>query len=86
MELDSDDFLNELTWKQFKESKAKFDTAEEIQELFVRTLLKTITQFNRQVDYNSWIKRAGANASFVEKVDKLFSLGAKTYTKKGLKY
>lgn len=86
MEKDSNNFLKELTWKQFKASSATFDSSAAVQDKFVTALLKTITQFNKQVDYNSWSKRAGLKASFEEKVDMLLSLGAKSISKNGLKY
>jgi hypothetical protein len=73
----SDDTLKAITWKQWKESTLPVSSSEGTQDKFVKALLGTFKEFNKKVDYNTWVKRGGANSTFEEKVDKLISLGAK---------
>ncbi len=79
-----DDVLIPLNWKEWKKLKVKNTTSENTQKEFVTCLLNKVKKFGDKVDYNGWIRKAGKDSTFEEKIDKILSYGVK-YSKKGIK-
>ena len=77
------DFINSLTWDEFKKSKVPFEASEYSKKGFINSLLKQEKQFNKKVDFNSFVKKE--NPSFEQQVDWLLNNTSAKYTKKGIK-
>lgn len=80
--VDKDNNLTVMNWNDYKKSSAKSDNSESAEKSFISALLKTL-EFNKRVDFNTWLKRSGEKATFEQKVDYILGLGAK-YSKTGL--
>jgi hypothetical protein len=70
--LDSDDFLHNLSWKEWSESNLKDTSSDSAKEQFIDRLAKQIKMFNKKIDLNTWLK--GGNRSFTDTVDYIFKL------------
>jgi len=77
-----DDTLVALNWKEYVSLKVPTTSSDHAESQFVQLLAKKLTNFGRQVDFNSFAKKG--NPSFEDKVTWLLKNGVK-YTKKGLK-
>lgn len=84
-----DGTIQNVTWKQFQAAKVPWRENQKGETLtkkeFLQALIKQEKQFNKKVDYNTWAKREGKNASFEEHVDWLLKNTSAKYPKSGLK-
>lgn len=78
-----DNTLTELTWQDFRKSNLPSKISDRLQQEFLSALLKQEKQFNKKVDYNSWVKKS--NPSWEEKIDYILKNLSAKYTKKGIK-
>ena len=81
-EVDSEDFIKNLTWKQWKTSKLPDNASDYIKKEFVSKLISQVRNFGTKIDFNRAVKNG--MVSFDAQVDWLLNNGAK-YTKTGLK-
>ena len=81
-EVDSEDFIKNLTWKQWKTSKLPDNASDYIKEEFISKLISQVRNFGTKIDFNRAVKNG--MISFDAQVDWLLNNGAK-YTKTGLK-
>jgi hypothetical protein len=81
--VDEDDFVTNLTWKEWKSLKVPYKGIESVEKRFIAGLLKQENQFNKKVDLNGKLRDA---KTFEQKVDILLNGSSKIkYTKSGLK-
>jgi hypothetical protein len=83
-----DDTLEDMTWKQFKDSKLPWVGGQEKDDHiskkdFLQGMVKQQKQFNKQVDYNTWAKQ-NMNASWEQKVDMAMKMLGAKYAKRGM--
>lgn len=81
--VDQDSFITTLSFKDWANSPLPDNSSEYVKNEVLTNLVKQITQFNKKVDYNSWVRK-NENATFEQKVNKLFEFGCK-FPKAGLK-
>lgn len=81
--VDEEGSITTMAPKEFIKSKLPRKEQPSVEGELIRALLKPLP-FGKQVDFNSWTKRAGASASFEERLEKVMSMGA-SLTKRGIK-
>ena len=83
-----DDTVEDMTWKQFKDSKLPWVGGQEMDDNlakkdFLQGMVKQQKQFNKQVDYNTWAKQ-NMNSTWEQKVDMAMNMLGAKYNKRGM--
>ena len=73
---DHEGFLKEVSPIVYKKSSLPDKTKEGFKEWYIKFLPTKISQFNKKVEYNSWLK--SGTRSFEEQLEKLASMGVST--------
>jgi hypothetical protein len=81
--VDHDSFITTLSFKDWANSPLPDNSSAYIKNEVLNNLLKQITQFNKKVEYNGWVRK-NEYATFEQKVNKLLEYGCKI-PKSGLK-
>ena len=78
--VDSEDFVTDLTFKQFKASKLPYKSQPSVEKKVVAGLASKLTSFGKKVDFN---KFARSNEDFMDQIEELIKMGVKV-TKSGV--
>lgn len=81
--VDEEGSITELTWEQYKKSGLNDTSSDNSKKDFLSAMLKQVAQFNKKVDYNTWVKRN--DPTWEEKIDYLIKNCGSVYKKSGIK-
>jgi len=78
--VDSEDFVTDLTFKQFKASKLPYKSQPSVEKKVVAGLASKLTSFGKKVDFNKFVR---SNEDFMDQIEELIKMGVKV-TKSGV--
>jgi hypothetical protein len=79
-----DGTVDNVTWKQFKDSKLPWVGGQETRKQeFLMKLISQEKQFNKKVEYNSWVRK-NQDVEWEVKVDQAMNMMSVKYAKAGM--